>query len=258
MSMRTRAYPDLRLVRPDGSLVEPRRKDQSISSNPTSSHRTAPALSRSIDMAIPAPNRCPVEIALRKYPSVVPQRHANDARAVGSRVSRNRRSTSIAKCLPTGNLVSIPVGHLPFGNDSYDAYMDGKTTKFDIRVERVKELIKQAGSQANFAEKIGRPPNYVSRILSKKTEHRKNIGEDLAHEIEVAFGKEDGWLSKPKSGVREKSASYTFPRWPFKFDPERWDHLSDEDKADIEKSVLRQMLGIESEAATKSTKRKIS
>ena len=77
---------------------------------------------------------------------------------------------------------------------------------YKARQARVRELIEteHGGSQARFADAIGRPANYVSRMLSEKKGH-KNIGEELARLIEQRHGKPTGWLdSRETSPHSEK------------------------------------------------------
>lgn len=65
----------------------------------------------------------------------------------------------------------------------------------DIRREKARQLARDAGGQAEFARKVGYSDSRVSQLLG--TNFIRNIGNRSAHEIERAFGKEDGWLSLP-------------------------------------------------------------
>lgn len=69
----------------------------------------------------------------------------------------------------------------------------------DIRRARVRELIDRnfRGIDADFANRIGRQPSYISRIFTEKAEHRRNIGEALARQIESECGIEAGSLDRP-------------------------------------------------------------
>ena len=62
----------------------------------------------------------------------------------------------------------------------------------ELRRHRLRVLIDQefGGSQTALAGRIGRQPDYISRILGGK----KNLGDDLAREIESATGKPRYWL----------------------------------------------------------------
>lgn len=88
--------------------------------------------------------------------------------------------------------MSIPPGHLPSGTRCQTARVP---TVKDIRQRRVRELIKAEfnGKQVDFAERIGKPDNYISRILSTGP-NRKGIGETLARHIEIKCQKPPRWL----------------------------------------------------------------
>jgi hypothetical protein len=80
----------------------------------------------------------------------------------------------------------------------------------------VRELIRAEfeGKQVLFADKIGKPDNYVSRILSSG-QNRKGIGEVLAREIEVKCGKPARWLDdeavEARTGERRRSTLFGLP-----------------------------------------------
>ena len=60
----------------------------------------------------------------------------------------------------------------------------------EIRRIQLKEIIKQHfnGVASSFAQKIDKEPSYISRIFTEKEEHRRNIGESFAREIEQKLG----------------------------------------------------------------------
>lgn len=65
------------------------------------------------------------------------------------------------------------------------------------RRERVAALVREEhkGLQASFADRIGKPANYVSRMLSSPSAAgHKNIGEEMARHIEKCHDKPAGWL----------------------------------------------------------------
>ena len=64
---------------------------------------------------------------------------------------------------------------------------------WDIRLEKVKELIKMAGSQVEFANKIKRSPQQVSGWLVQN----KRIGEIISRHIESCFDLDPGSLDQP-------------------------------------------------------------
>lgn len=86
----------------------------------------------------------------------------------------------------------------------------------DIRQRRVRELIRTEfeGKQVLFADKIGKPDNYVSRILSTGP-NRKGIGETVAREIELKCGKPPRWLddeaAQARTGERRRSTLFGLP-----------------------------------------------
>jgi transcriptional regulator with XRE-family HTH domain len=86
----------------------------------------------------------------------------------------------------------------------------------DIRQRRVRELIRAEfeGKQSQFAEKIGKADNYVSRILSNGP-NRKGIGETLARDIEAKCGKSPRWLddvsNDARTGERRRNTLFGLP-----------------------------------------------
>jgi len=62
----------------------------------------------------------------------------------------------------------------------------------DIRLAKIKELIQDMGSQADFANKIKRTPQQVSAWLKQE----KSIGEKIARHIEHECGLDIGYLDK--------------------------------------------------------------
>jgi SOS-response transcriptional repressor LexA len=63
----------------------------------------------------------------------------------------------------------------------------------DIRLEHLKKLVKDMGSQVAFANKIKRSPQQVSGWLLQN----KGIGETIARHIEISCNLESGYLDKP-------------------------------------------------------------
>lgn len=219
------SQPHLRVVDPDGTERLPRRYAQSTSGL-TSSTRMTPPLSRSSRIAKDSPIRCPTQTALRRYPTVVPQRLAKSACRSGVRVLRYERIVDMQRTLPTGNSLSIPAGHLPCG---YDGYADGMETQ-RIRRERLRQLVNEYGTQTALADVLGIEQNYISRCLSGA----KRIGEDFAARVEEATGKPAGWMSRLD---RPSNA------WPFDFDRALWDSLPPERQAELERAFEHMLIG---------------
>lgn len=76
---------------------------------------------------------------------------------------------------------------------------------YDIRRERLRKFMTDEcdGKQSELADKLGKPPSYITRIFNNK--NRKKIGEELAREIEELIKKPPYWLD----GVEIN------PKWPF-------------------------------------------
>ena len=227
-----------------------------------SSQRTAPADSRSI-----ATTKCPpsflqsTEIALRKYPSVVPQRLANPSFSEGESEDRYARSVSITRTLPMGKVKTIPTAHLPLSNLSYDAGMAvtepqaGKVQArlYEVRRTRLRELIEGFETMTAFAQAIDEPLNYVSRLVQVRKAGRKNLGEGKAHKIEAKLGLPHGYMDQ-EGKDKSPAATVTRNHWPFnpsRFPRTIWDALSPAEQRKAEAMFLTIINGIESERAAK-------
>ena len=81
------------------------------------------------------------------------------------------------------------------GKDGFNAAMDIRET----RKHWLRHLIHEqfGGVDAAFAAHVGKQASYISRIFTDKAEHRRNISENMAREIEAACGLEPGWLDRP-------------------------------------------------------------
>lgn len=255
-----KGQPVLRLIlNPEAPLDEPPRRYSQSTSGRVSATGTAPALSRSSDIDRDSRMRSPVESALRKYPTEVSQRTANASCSDVSREFRYTRRDSIAGTLPTGNDKSIPVGHLPFGNDRYAAEMRRKSKQelFKIRRSRLADLLDEFGGpqkkQVVLAGEIASraavrvlpgesikslaTPSYISNALGA----RKNIGEESASILEALFGKPAGWMSSRKEEPLSDDGG-----WPFRFSRELWESLSKEHKEKAEEQLLIYVKGLKS------------
>lgn len=72
------------------------------------------------------------------------------------------------------------------GHDGLMATVD------DIRRENLEKLVKENGTQAALARRVGVSPNQLSQWLGKGT--ARNISSDSARMIEAACEKPHGWL----------------------------------------------------------------
>ncbi|AOY00119.1 S24 family peptidase [Jeongeupia sp. USM3] len=73
----------------------------------------------------------------------------------------------------------------------------------EIRRRNLRQLIRSRfdGTAANLAQLIGRQPGYVSRLLTENEDHRRNLGEKLARDIEAQCGLPTGWLDHENDQV---------------------------------------------------------
>lgn len=65
-----------------------------------------------------------------------------------------------------------------------------------IRLTNVDTIIKAKfdGKKARFAEAIDKFPNYISTWWAKNPDRKRNIGSNIARDIEVKLGLDEGWL----------------------------------------------------------------
>ena len=73
----------------------------------------------------------------------------------------------------------------------------------EIRRKNLKLIIEQhfAGVASELARLLDRQPSEISRVFSKNPQHRRNIGSRFAREIELALGKEVGWMDRQQTTV---------------------------------------------------------
>jgi len=62
----------------------------------------------------------------------------------------------------------------------------------EVRLHNMMLLVKEAGSQAKFAESVGVNPGEISHI--KNPNHDRNIGSSLARKFERVYKKPFGWM----------------------------------------------------------------
>ncbi|WP_454674859.1 hypothetical protein [Achromobacter pestifer] len=105
----------------------------------------------------------------------------------------------------------------------------------EIRLDRLRELVAEAGSIANLnrAAKRNERDATISQILNRwsgKSGKPKELGSDMARELEVAMNKPRGWMDNaPVSGVE----------WPFtEISPADYSSLSDVERGKIEERAM--------------------
>jgi len=107
----------------------------------------------------------------------------------------------------------------------------------EIRLERLRDLVKEAGSIANLNRKANRNERdaTISQILNRwagKSGKPKELGSDMARELEAAMDKPRGWMDN--EALHEMRAS-----WPFQnIDPGQFERLNDRQKGEVEGRIL--------------------
>ncbi len=76
----------------------------------------------------------------------------------------------------------------------------------DIRRENLRSLARSIGGITAIAKKLNKSQSQISHLIG--TRPIKNIGDRLASEIEIAFGKNHGWLDKEHFRVSGDSGMY--------------------------------------------------
>jgi hypothetical protein len=139
-----------------------------------------------------------------------------------------------------GNVLSIPIGHLPGGNSEQN---DG-VNFYEQRRDRVAALIRTKfgegkGAYAAFASEFGIAPPTVSRwFMSADKEGHRNIGEEIARRIEKKYKLPPGYLvmpehiSLPKGSVVVQMTQAAQP-WPFPITREQYEAIPDLGKGEI-------------------------
>lgn len=83
-----------------------------------------------------------------------------------------------------------------------------------IRRDRLRELIEEAGTQAAVALRIGKDKNQIYQwLLSPGEPGARNIGSKSAKILEMAFSKPEGWMDTDPEAfghVNEQSATYDY------------------------------------------------
>jgi hypothetical protein len=101
---------------------------------------------------------------------------------------------------------SIPAGHLPLSKLLFECGMD----KFEIRRLNLQALLRThcQGKAAALADKIGRSPSYISRMLYPEGKTgKKRIGEDMRNLIEDTLALARGTLDDEATALAENGNS---------------------------------------------------
>lgn len=110
------------------------------------------------------------------------------------------------------------------------------------RLKKVKQLVKEAGGLARFAEIVGISASQAWQIAGNAPV--RGIGSKMAARIEQAFRKPAGWLDWPGDDASLSTESAEGGDWPFptvlRADYER---LSKSEKRDLETTVKRFVAG---------------
>lgn len=122
-----------------------------------------------------------------------------------------------------------------------------RETRRTIRVSRLRVLIREAGGQKDLAKALDVEPNYISQLKSGK----KSFGEEVARSIEGKLKKPLGWLDGEGSIDAERPTE-----WPFSFDRSLWDRLPMTQKAELEASFQKLILGASVQEAAAPSKRR--
>lgn len=75
-----------------------------------------------------------------------------------------------------------------------------------IRRENVRALAKSVGGISRLATKLSKSQSQISHLIGASP--IKNIGDKIAYQIEVIFGKPAGWLDREHYSVEETQAIY--------------------------------------------------
>lgn len=102
---------------------------------------------------------------------------------------------------------------------------------YAIRFDRLQQVLwgeQFKGKQAALAAAVGKPANYISRILNGS----KKLGEELVREFEVSLGMPPYWFDQ-----RERRDQWPFPT----VSSEKFASLTEDQKKGIEQWVARQV-----------------
>jgi len=238
-----------KVVDASGRKVRLRKYAQSTSGR-TSSHLTAPELSRSNAITSSGPNFWPFEIPFRMYPTEVPHRAAKDSCPDESSEFRYRRSASIDNNLPASKFLSIPVGKLLPGKDGYHcdmSEMDQRRTSNFLAILRRD----YGDSPKRFADETGYDPAMVSQIKTGK----KIVGDRRARKLEKLMKLPSLELDKESPSeriepLRRAAAGY----WPFSFSAAEFQQLSSKLQREMDDAFTRMVIGAQTQQITSKQK----
>jgi hypothetical protein len=130
----------------------------------------------------------------------------------------------------------------------------------ELRRRALRAYIDQEfGTSVNaFALKLDRAPSFFNELLRKKRPFREQLAEKLEHEI-VAKGLPQLALRNPPEGQESHGAAVVHlpQRWPFSFARERFERLTDTQKARIDERLCAMLEQFEAEPKPKrATKRR--
>lgn len=214
---------------------------------------TSPPLSRSSPITVDSAISSLFDMALRRYPTVVPARLAKDSCAASPPVLpsalRNVRKGSISMAAINGTLPYSKAVSTPFGHSICPgALKNDAMASPDLRRRRLKLLIQEFGSQRALAEACGyQSDNYISQLLKDW----KAFSEKAARRIEKGAGKPEGWLD-----IDEDSDRSPRQPWPFSFDRTMWDRLSRTRQLELERQFETSILGASLQEAAVATNRR--
>lgn len=150
------------------------------------------------------------------------------------------------KTLPVGNVdwqeKSLPRGGLPPGAAQATLGIMTMDDIYAMRLERFRNIMNDrfGGKQAAIAHAVGKPANYVSRVLSGA----KKLGEEMAREFEVCLGLPAYWFD----GLDRVGT------WPFStVDRAAFEALTAEQQRGIEQWVARQVAAYADDPPVKSS-----
>ena len=159
---------------------------------------------------------------------------AGELSCVGSEIHAELPSGTFTSKCTIGNGEVKVLSHLVNGvsNNGMDIA--------EIRRIRLRQLITEqfGGTDAAFALTIEKQPSYVSRLFSENENHRRNLGDKLAREIEKKCVLETGWLDRPLEDAERPQQSKPL----YELEPVRvWDDKTPLDEDEMEVPFLKEV-----------------
>lgn len=240
------SHPHLRLVVVRGETLEDPRRYAQSTSGLVCSTGTSPPLSRSSEIASDSRIRSFVDRTLRKYPSEVSQRLANEMRSGTGSPSRNVRSNeyvgvAIAHIVPDGTSRSIPRDKIPNGMTPYNRPMDKGELR---RLNFVRILHEKYGGRPSVCHAAtGISENVISQL---KNGHKRVIREQAGAAYEKKMKLEPGELERPINP--ENASKISVQRiWPLSVAVETFESLSPKMQQEIDEAFTRMVMGAQSQ-----------